>query len=198
MMEQPIKKKRGRPKKVQLPEEIQDIIKQVEHKQLNTENDIQNSEIKETSEWDIPKNQQIKYFDKRLSYELTGYKPISDKQGLDFDPNWFTVARDTYLRTGKYTTLKFKSKPYNDFWKQEYDRCKYGYTVNGYTITGPNYYYLNYYQLPNIDVEMAGSGRSAIFPKFLVFQYEFFHYFELCRKLKKDVCLMKARGIGQH
>ena len=70
-------------------------------------------------------------------------------------------------------------------------------TVNGYTITGPNYYYLNYYQLLNIDVEKAGSGRAAIFPNFLVFQYEFFHYFEICRILKKDVCLMKARGIGQ-
>jgi hypothetical protein len=29
---------------------------------------------------------------------------------------------------------------------------------------------------------MAGSGRTEIFPKFLVFQYEFFHYFEICRK----------------
>jgi hypothetical protein len=115
---------------------------------------------------------------------------------LDFKPEWFTVARDTYMRTGSYCQYPFRSKAYNDFWHEEYVRCRDGYTVNGYTITGPNYYYLNYYQLPNIDVEKAGSGRAAIFPRFLVFQYEFFHYFEICRILKKDVCLMKARGIG--
>ena len=127
---------------------------------------------------------------------MTGYKPITADKGLDFNPDWFTVARDAYLRTGKYTEFRMHSKPYNDFWEEEYRRCREGYTVNGYTITGPNYYYLNYYQLPNIDVEMAGSGRPDVFPTFLVFQYEFFHYFEICRKQRKDVCLMKARGVG--
>lgn len=194
-MEQP-KKKRGRPKKVKLPEEIQTLIKEVESKVeiVPTQEPI---ETQVSNEWDVPKSEYIKFFDKRLSYELTGYKPITKDKGLDFSPDWFTVARDTYLRTGKYTEYRFKSKPYNDFWKEEYRRCREGYTVNGYTVTGPNYYYLNYYQLPNIDVEIAGSGRTAIFPKFLVFQYEFFHYLEICRRQKKDVCLMKARGVGQ-
>jgi len=32
----------------------------------------------------------INYFDKTLSYELTGYKPITETQGLDFNPEWFT------------------------------------------------------------------------------------------------------------
>lgn len=189
-----IKKKRGRPKKIKLPDEIKEIIKEVEDKVPEPSKEPES--IKQTISWDVPKDQYIKFFDKRLSYELTGYRPITEDQSLDFDPNWFTVARDTYLRTGKYTEFRMHSKPYNDFWEQEYRRCREGYTVNGYTVTGPNYYYLNYYQLPNIDVEMAGSGRTAIFPKFLVFQYEFFHYFEICRRQKKDVCLMKARGVG--
>lgn len=191
-----IKRKRGRPKKIKLPEEIQNLVKEVEQKIQDPEIQEIKEEVKTSTEWDVPKTQYIKFFDKRLSYELTGYKPITEDKGLDFDPNWFTVARDTYLRTGKYTEFRMHSKPYNDFWQEEYRRCREGYTVNGYTITGPNYYYLNYYQLPNIDVEMAGSGRTAIFPKFLVFQYEFFHYFEICRRQKKDACLMKARGIG--
>ena len=78
---------------------------------------------------------------------MTGYKPITADKGLDFNPDWFTVARDAYLRTGKYTEFRMHSKPYNDFWEEEYRRCREGYTVNGYTITGPNYYYLNYYQI---------------------------------------------------
>ena len=193
-----VKRKRGRPKKVKLPEEIKTLVQEVKQEQkpdlIKVEEPV--PEPEKSSEWDVPKGEYIKFFDKRLSYELTGYKPITETQGLDFDPSWFTVARDTYIRTGKYCSYRIYSKPYNDFWHEEYRRCREGYTVNGYTLTGPNYYYLNYYQLPNIDVEIAGSGRSQIFPKFLVFQYEFFHYFEICRREKKDVCLMKSRGIG--
>lgn len=192
-----VKRKRGRPKKVKLPEEIQTIIEEAKPVETPTIQQNTNQNISKNIQWDVPKGEYIKYFDKRLSYELTGYRPINEDKGLDFKPEWFTQARDTYLRTGKYCSYRLHSKPYNDFWTEEYNRCRNGYTVNGYTITGPNYYYLNYYQLPNVDVEVAGSGRSEIFPKFLVFQYEFFHYFEICRREKKDVCLMKARGIGR-
>ena len=50
--------------------------------------------IKE-KEWDVPKEAPILFFDPELSYELTGYKPINKTKGLDFDPNWFTEARET-------------------------------------------------------------------------------------------------------
>jgi hypothetical protein len=39
-------------------------------------------------------------------------------------------------------------------------------------------------------------GRTQNFPAFLVTQYELFHYFELCKKTKKNAALMKARGVG--
>lgn len=196
-MEEVVKKKRGRPRKVAVPEEIEKIVetmKREEHEEF--ERMVEEQRQKTHEEWDVPKDQHITFFDKRLSYELTGYRPITDTQGLDFDPSWFTEARDRYIRTHHYTQYRFGTKAYRDFWTEEYRRCRDGYTVNGYTVTGPNYYYLNYYQLPNIEVEKLGSGRTAIFPRFLVFQYEFFHYFEICRTLKKDVCLMKARGVG--
>ena len=70
-------------------------------------------------------------------------------------------------------------------------------TVNGYTITGDNYFFINYYQLPNLSsATKAGDGRSVDFPNFFVKQYEYFHYIEMCEKLKKDVCALKARGVG--
>jgi len=34
------------------------------------------------------------------------------------------------------------------------------------------------------------------FPAFLVFQYEYFHYVELCEILGKDCGLLKARALG--
>ena len=157
-----VKRKRGRPKKVaQLPEEIQKIVDEVKEKESQEIKEIVNEvRIAKKGKWDFLKDDPIEFFDANMSYEVTGYRPINEKEGLDFDPSWFTVARDTYIRTGKYCSYRIYSKPYNDFWHEEYRRCREGYTVNGYTITGPNYYYLNYYQLPNIDVEIAGSGRS--------------------------------------
>ena len=42
----------------------------------------------------------------------------------------------------------------------------------------------------------ASAGRSQRFPSFLAKQYEFFHYVALSEICKKDVCILKARGLG--
>lgn len=152
--------------------------------------------IKE-KEWDVPKEAPILCFDPELSYELTGYKPIDGTRGLDFNPNWFTEARETYEKTGKYCAYLPGSKKFREFWKEQYKRCKYGMTVNGYTITGFHYFFLNYYTLPLVTkVQEAGKGRPEGFPSFTVAQYIWFHYLALCCKLLKNAALMKARGIG--
>lgn len=46
------------------------------------------------------------------------------------------------------------------------------------------------------DTKKAASGDTEGFPKFLVEQYKFFHYFEMCEHLKKDVVALKSRGIN--
>lgn len=199
-MEQ-LKKKRGRPKKVKLPEEIQQIISEVETKkeEANTiEEPIKKTSIElPKSEWDVPLGQQIDYFDANLSYELTGYKPINKYKSLDFNPNWFTEARDTFNRTGHYTEYRYGSKAFHEFWKEQYTRCKYGMTVNGYTITGDHYFFLNFYRLKDlVNVTEAGSGRNEIFPNFLEGQYQWFHYLALAKKLRLNACMMKARSAG--
>lgn len=197
-----VKKKRGRPRKTPLPEEINSLIEEVEKKQQEIKETIiedkDNIPIQKPKEgqWDVEIGEPIERFDKRLSYEITGYRPITETQGLDFNPSWFTEARDTYLKTGQYCSYYPGSKMYRDFWNKEYDRCKNGLTVNGYTVTGFNYYFLNYYQLPSTEQAKAGDSRNVIFPKFFAYQYEFFHYFELCRTLRRNVALMKNRGCG--
>jgi len=127
---------------------------------------------------------------------LTGYRPITETEGLDFNPDWFTEARDTFEKTKKYCSYLQGSKAYRDFWNEEYRRCREGLTVNGYTVTGFNYYFLNYYRLPSTEQSKAGDSRKEIFPKFFVYQYEFFHYFELCRCLRYNIAIMKNRGCG--
>lgn len=199
-----VKKKRGRPRKnptPELPEEIKSLVDEVQEKQqqLNKQLEQINEERIEkissrNGEWDVKIGDPIPYFDKRLSYEITGYRPITETEGLDFDPSWFTEARDMKLKTGHYTSYYFGSKAYRDFWNEEYKRCREGMTVNGYTIPGTYYYFLNYYQLPQTEVKKLGTSRKDIFPEFYSAQYEFFHYFELCKVLKKDCGLFKARG----
>lgn len=192
-----VKRKRGRPRKVKLPEEIQTIIDTVEQPKVTTQSISLEKPKIEKPEWDVPLGEEIKFFDANLSYELTGYRPITATQGLDFDPSWFTEARDTYKRTGHYCSYRFKSKPYNDYWKEQYRRCREGYTVNGYTITGDNYFFLNFYTLPVIkEGQKSGQGTKDDFPTFFVSQYVFFHYFEMAKRLNLHVALMKARSIG--
>lgn len=201
-MAEEVKRKRGRPKKVKLSEEVQQLVKEVETKseviiKQPIEQPIEENQQSPQSEWDIPLGTEIEFFDSNLSYEITGYKPINETRGLDFNPDWFTETRDTFLRTNHYCSFPRNSKAYADFWTEEYKRCKYGMTVNGYTITGDNYFFLNYYQLMDLSsADRAGGGRTYIFPAFYAGQYEWFHYIELARKMRLNACLMKSREIG--
>ena len=190
-------------KKIKLPDEVQDIVKEVledvqekDNRELHTFVE-QYKQEKRKGRWDVPLDTPVEYFDPTLSYEITGYRPINKTQGLDFKPEWFTVARDTKKQTGHYCSFHFGTKSYNEFWNEEYRRCREGYTVNGYTITGDHYFFLNYYQLMNTaETKKAGEGRYMDFPNFLVSQYEYLHYIELCRRTRKNAALMKARGLG--
>ena len=192
-------------KKKVLPDEIQLIVDEVKKKQqeedtkeakkLVDEYRIERSNDK--TYWDITKDMKIECFDPTLSYELTGYRPIDETHGLDFDPSWFTEVRETFLRTGRYCSYLPRSKRWDAFWKEQYTRCKYGMTSHGYTITGDNYFFLNFYQLPVVDMGKAsGEGTNESFPVFFASQYTFFHYLQMCRVLHKNAALMKARSIG--
>ena len=211
-------------KKPKIPKEIQDMINKVhgtvedpmkeaveslkpqkiveetkpvlEIKETDTDEAIL-GKVRDQSGWDVKKDDPIPYFDANLSYELTGYKPINKYRGLDFNPSWFTEARDTFVRTGHYTRFRRNSRSWRAFWKEQFIRCKYGMTSHGYTITGDHYYFLNFYRLKDLDnVEEAGMGRQESFPNFLEGQYEWFHYLKLARKLRMNACMMKARGAG--
>ena len=192
-------------KKKILPTEVQLIIDETKKKQ--EEEDVKEARqiveefrlerSNDKTYWDVTKDQEITCFDPTLSYELTGYRPIDQTHGLDFKPEWFTEARETFQKTGKYCSYLPRSKRWDAFWKEQYQRCKYGMTSHGYTITGDNYFFLNFYQLPVVDQnEAAGSGTDDNFPNFIVAQYMFFHYLQMCRVLRRNACLMKARSIG--
>lgn len=192
-------------KKKVLPDEIQLIVDEVKKKQQEEDTKeakklVDKYRIERSNDktyWDVTKDMKIECFDPTLSYELTGYRPIDETHGLDFDPSWFTEVRETFLKTGKYCSYLPRSKRWDAFWKEQYTRCKYGMTSHGYTITGDNYFFLNFYQLPVVDMDKAsGEGTNESFPVFFASQYMFFHYLQMCRVLHKNAALMKARSIG--
>lgn len=146
--------------------------------------------------WDFPIDVKIEYFDSYKSYELTGYRPINDVDGLDFDPDWFRQDAINKLKTGRYSpsSIPLGSRTHREWWIERKRRCNEGYTYNGYRITGDNYFFINFYNLKSSD---AGTiNQDYGFPQFLVFQYEYFHYLEMCELLKYDSSVLKSRGIG--
>ena len=147
--------------------------------------------------WDYKIGDEIDFFDPYKSYEHTKYRPINDIDGLDFNPDRFREDAIKKLTTKKYSGLVIGSKSHREFWKERFKRCTDGYEVNGYRITGDNYFWLNFYRLKtSVEGVKASGGRELSFPMFLVFQYEYFHYVELCEILGKDVGLLKARALG--
>ena len=153
---------------------------------------------KEEPEWDVPLGQKIEYFDPSLSYELTGYRPITKDKGLDFDPKLFTVAADTYRKDGRYTKMIPDTFRWINHWTSEFKRCQKGVTIGKYTLTGQNYFFLNYYRLLSpVSEDDSGASRSEDFPLFIAKQYEYFHYLELCKKAGFDGLAFKSRGVNK-
>lgn len=215
-------RKRGRPKKVvaevekklptfsdkyeqQLIEQLfkNEISKKLQEKEDEEESPYFFSEEQEVHKkrngiWDVGYDENIEYFDPELSYEKTGYRPINMTQGLDFDPVPFREAANTYEEKGSYTEFPPGGKPYNDYWSEQFKRCIEGYTVGKYRVTGDHYFFLNFYRMQTImtDTKKSVTGRSQSFPNFLAKQYEFFHYIEMCEYIGKDICMLKARGLG--
>lgn len=177
--------KRVDPEFVEATQEIEQAIAQF----IDTSN-------KEYDQWDVKQDDEIKYFDASLTYEITGYRPIDETHGLDFRPEWFTEVREVKLRTGKYCAYPPGTKKHADFWTEQFRRCNEGYVSHGYRITGDNYFFLNFYRLKDTITGMAGMGRQTAFPSFFSKQYEYFHYIDLCRKTRHDIIALKARGVG--
>jgi hypothetical protein len=89
------------------------------------------------------------------------------------------------------------SKSQRDFWRERFRRSIHGYESHGYRVTGDNYFFLNFYRMKiSEEGDLSGQGRSMGFPQFFVYQYEYFHYVEMCEMLGFDVGLLKSRGIG--
>lgn len=155
--------------------------------------------------WDVTTKQILEdnknedaFFDPNLSYEITGYIPINETSGLDFDPAPFVATGLDKLNNGVYFEAKPGTRAYADFWEEQELRIKKGYTYGKYRITGDHYFFLNFHPLLSAaNVSQSGAGRESSLPSFWVEHYKYFHYLELAEKLRRDVCLLKSRGVNK-
>ena len=195
-------KKRDKTRKTPTTEEKEKTLlqKMMEYKEQQISVQQEERELTKNAsdgDWDVKIGDPIEYFDPTLSYELTGYRPITKDQGLDFDPKLFTISADHYRKYGRYTDLIPGTFAHRQHWTEEFRRCRDGYTIGKYTLTGKNYFWLNYYRLLSVLSDDQGNKRrKEDFPGFFAKQYEFFHYKELCKKLGKDINSFKSRGVG--
>jgi len=97
LFEEELKKKEEKKEILELAESIPDRTK-VHHERPG-------------EEWDVPIDEEIKYFDPELSYEISGYRPLTMDKGLDFNPDDFREMAITYDTKGKYTEFPEGSKP---------------------------------------------------------------------------------------
>lgn len=159
---------------------------------------------KKTIKWDVTHSEALRRvnngtfcFDPLLSYETTGYRPITETQGLDFDPTPFKETGETRYRDGKYTTLYPGSKSHQQWWKNQHELCQNGFIHNNYRVTGDHYFFLNFYTMLVVNAgKKAGSGRERKHADFWVVHYEWFHYIELAEILGYDCAGLKSRGVG--
>lgn len=149
-----------------------------------------------SKEWDVTKDEIVEYFDPTLSYELTGYRPITETEGLDFNPELFTKAAQYYRLHGTYTHYIPGTFKHRQHWIEEFNKCRDGVTIGKYRLTGEHYFFLNYYRLLSVLGDNKQEMREEDFPGFMAKQYEYFHYLELARKTSHDACVFKCRGIG--
>jgi hypothetical protein len=115
----------------------------------------------------VAKDEEIEYFDPTLSYELTGYRPITETEGLDFNPELFTKAADFYRQHKRYTDFVPGTFSHINHWKEEFEKCKNGVTIGKYRLTGEHYYFLNYYRLLSVLGKNKEEIRQEDFPGFL-------------------------------
>jgi len=154
--------------------------------------------------WDVSHERALKqveagtfYFDPNLSYETTGYRPITEIKGLDFNPLPFKKIGLDRISKGTYSGLQIGSKHHRDWWLEQYDKCENGFEHKGYRVTGDHYFFLNFYSmLVGKKGQKAGAGRQFTHPSFWSLHYEWFHYIELAEVFGYDCAALKSRGVN--
>lgn len=92
------------------------------------------------------------------------------------------------------TQATVSSYEWHDWWREQNNRCLYGYEVAGVKITGIHYFYLNFWK---IRAKVIGTSRKQlIHPRFLDIDFEMFWHWERAKEQGLDMLYLKRRQVG--
>lgn len=107
-----------------------------------------------------------------------------------------------FEKYGYYTRAPRGTMAYRQYWDEQMQRCREGYTVGDTRITGYHYYYLNFSPIMLVksdftvlDKRVKGD-RIEGFPAFWDLDYHYFHALEQAEITGQHMVVLKARGKG--
>ena len=107
--------------------------------------------------------------------------------------SYFSVSTQHYLKHKCYTHAPSGTTEFLEFWDEEENRCKNGYTVGGVNITGEHYAYLNYGRILATVGEGKRQRKVETFPRFIDMDYYWYHELDKAEKAGEGMIVVKAR-----
>ena len=95
-------------------------------------------------------------------------------------------------------TLEVGTLRYEDFWEEQDDYCKYGFTPKGggSKITGKHYFYLNIWKIDVMDPNSKIKRKVLGSPWYRQMDDSYFKLFDECKQDKCGMIIIKARDKG--
>lgn len=113
---------------------------------------------------------------------------VRDSNGKWLDTSVFRQEAIRFLNKGFYCEHPFGTPDWIEYWREQQNRCLYGYEVEGQKITGHHYFYLNFVQIDRVeygdedeDDEDSLANKIVSFPDFWDGDYNFFWSLEIAR-----------------
>lgn len=110
---------------------------------------------------------------------------IRDSDGKWLNSNVFREEAIKFMSTKSYCRDPKGTPSYLEYWDEQLERCKKGYSVNGHKITGHHYSYLNFSEIqvvkPGEDPESRTSKKITKCPDFWDGDYDYYWALEIAR-----------------
>lgn len=113
----------------------------------------------------------------------------------------FREAAIEFERTGRYCNYSVGTTAYIKYWKEQENRCLYGYKIGDDYISGYNYFYWNFARIQVVKKYLDINGveredRFEAFPDPRDYDKYFFDYVEEAERAGEHAVVLKARGKG--
>ena len=108
---------------------------------------------------------------------------IRTKSGKWIDSDVFRQEAIRFTKYGYFCSDYWGTPGWQEYWEEQLERCKSGYSVEGHEITGHHYMYLNFCQI-QVVTKVEGSKaskKSTTFPDFWDGDYDYFWSLEIAR-----------------